>query len=83
MRQRRWLKLIKDYDLQIQYHLGKANTVADALSRNSTGNLAYLITEQRELRKDLEKSKIEEVFHEQGGMIAAISAQPIIIDEIK
>jgi hypothetical protein len=33
MRQRRWLELIKDYDLTIQYHLGKANVVADALSR--------------------------------------------------
>ncbi|CAA0826122.1 Uncharacterized mitochondrial protein AtMg00860, partial [Striga hermonthica] len=33
MRQRRWLELIKDYDCSIQYHLGKANVVADALSR--------------------------------------------------
>jgi hypothetical protein len=31
--QRRWLELIKDYDLEIHYHLGKANLVADALSR--------------------------------------------------
>ena len=33
MRQRRWLELIKDYDLDIQYHEGKANVVADALSK--------------------------------------------------
>jgi len=33
MRQRRWLKLIKDYNLEVHYHLGKANAVADALSR--------------------------------------------------
>jgi ribonuclease HI len=32
MRQRRWLELIKDYDLEVHYHLGKANVVADALS---------------------------------------------------
>src|SRR5438132_1119929 len=31
LRQRRWLELIKDYDLDIQYHPGKANVVADAL----------------------------------------------------
>ncbi|KAG8481265.1 hypothetical protein CXB51_026038 [Gossypium anomalum] len=35
LRQRRWLKLIKDYDLIIDYHPGKANVVADALSRKS------------------------------------------------
>jgi hypothetical protein len=33
LRQRRWLELIKDYDLEIHYHLRKANVVADALSR--------------------------------------------------
>src|SRR5215216_717700 len=33
MRQRTWLELIKDYDLSLQYHPGKANVVADALSR--------------------------------------------------
>jgi hypothetical protein len=33
MRQRRWLELIKDYDLEVYYHPGKANVVADALSR--------------------------------------------------
>ncbi|GJU77492.1 hypothetical protein Tco_1274562 [Tanacetum coccineum] len=32
---RRWLELLKDYDTNIQYHLGKANVVADALSRKS------------------------------------------------
>jgi len=35
MRQRRWLELIKDYDLEVHYHPGKANVVADALSRKS------------------------------------------------
>ena len=33
LRQRRWLELFKDYDCIIDYHLGKANVVADALSR--------------------------------------------------
>ena len=36
MRQRRWLELVKDYDCEILYHPGKANKVADALSRKST-----------------------------------------------
>jgi hypothetical protein len=32
MRQQRWLELSKDYELEVHYHLGKANVVADALS---------------------------------------------------
>jgi hypothetical protein len=35
LRQRRWLEVIKDYDLGINYHHEKANVVADALSRRS------------------------------------------------
>jgi hypothetical protein len=42
MRQRRWLELIKDYNLEIQYHPGKANVVVDALSRKAHCN--YLPT---------------------------------------
>ena len=38
MRQRRWLELIKDYNLKVHYHPGKANVVVDALSRKSLCN---------------------------------------------
>ncbi|CAA0818854.1 Uncharacterized mitochondrial protein AtMg00860, partial [Striga hermonthica] len=43
MRQRRWLELVKDYDCTISYHPGKANVVADALSRRSYGQLSCLL----------------------------------------
>ncbi|WVZ70737.1 hypothetical protein U9M48_019380 [Paspalum notatum var. saurae] len=39
MRQRRWLELIKDYDLEIHYHPRKANVVADALSHRAHCNV--------------------------------------------
>nr|GEX71808.1 putative reverse transcriptase domain-containing protein [Tanacetum cinerariifolium] len=57
MRQRRWLELLKDYDTNIQYHLGKANIMADALSRKS-GMLANLQIEP-EIIRDLERMDIE------------------------
>ena len=42
LRQRRWMELIKDYDCVIDYHLGKANVVADTLSRKSVQTLQAL-----------------------------------------
>jgi hypothetical protein len=38
MRQRRWLELIKDYELGVHYHPGKQNVVASALSRKARYN---------------------------------------------
>ena len=51
MWQRRWLELLKDYDITILYHPGKANVVDDALSRKaeSLGSLAYLSVAERPL----------------------------------
>jgi hypothetical protein len=46
MRQKRWLEMIKDYECEINYHLGKANVVVDALSRKSTVELVALIISQ-------------------------------------
>ncbi|KAL0282093.1 UNVERIFIED_CONTAM: Transposon Ty3-I Gag-Pol polyprotein [Sesamum angustifolium] len=43
LRQRRWIELLKDYDCTIDYHLGKANIVADALSRKTVDHLASMI----------------------------------------
>jgi hypothetical protein len=38
MRQRRWVELMKDYKLEVHYHPGKANVVADVLSRKAHYN---------------------------------------------
>ena len=58
------MELLKDYDCTIYYHPGKANVVADALSRKSTGSLAYMQTIQlplmvklRELGAELRSSQ--------------------------
>ena len=40
--QRRWIELIKDYDYTIDFYPGKANVIADALSRKSSNSIAHL-----------------------------------------
>jgi hypothetical protein len=57
-RQRRWLELIKDYDLGINYHPGKANVVADALSRRSHANHLVVNTIPSELCDEFAMLKI-------------------------
>ncbi|KAA0067040.1 pol protein [Cucumis melo var. makuwa] len=57
MRQRKWLELVKDYDCEILYHPGKANIVADALSRKVTHSAA-LITKQAPLLRDFKRAEI-------------------------
>jgi hypothetical protein len=55
LRQRRWLELIKDYDLGINYHPGKANVVADALSQRSHVSQLVMDSMTFELCKEFDK----------------------------
>nr|GEW23833.1 reverse transcriptase domain-containing protein [Tanacetum cinerariifolium] len=82
MRQRRWLELLKDYDTNIQYHPGKANVVADALSRKNSGTMACLKI-QPEIIKDLELMEVELVVHGSKGYIASLKIEPNLIFQIK
>jgi hypothetical protein len=43
MRQRRWLELIKEYKLEVHYHPGKANIIADVLSRKAHSNYLLVV----------------------------------------
>ena len=56
LRQRRWMELLKDYDVTILYHPGKANVVADTLSRKagSMGSLAHLQVSRRPLAREIQ-----------------------------
>ena len=83
MRQRRWLELIKDYDVNIQYHPGKANAVADALSRKRHENLTALVTSDRYLLEDMRKMDLEIVTRQVGARLARLQIQPTLVDRIK
>ncbi|KAA3466361.1 DNA/RNA polymerases superfamily protein [Gossypium australe] len=65
LRQRRWLELIKDYELVIEYHPGKANVVVDALSRK------FLFT-LRAMNTQLSKA-------DDGSILAELRAKPIFL----
>ncbi|KAK1682034.1 hypothetical protein QYE76_042882 [Lolium multiflorum] len=73
MRQRRWLELIKDYDMEIHYHPGKANVVADALSRLPCQLNSMIAEEQPSLYQEFEQFRMELVSK---GFLAVWSYNP-------
>jgi aspartyl-tRNA synthetase len=71
MRQRRWLELIKDYDLEVHYHPSKANVVADALSRKVHCNHVEVEPYSDTLCEDMRKLQLEVV--EQGNLYVIVA----------
>jgi hypothetical protein len=79
MRQGRWLEFIKDYDLEVHYHPGKANVVADALSRKVHCNHLELEPVSDPLCEEMRKLNLEVV--EQGNLYA-LAAESNLYDRI-
>ena len=77
MRQRRWLELVKDYDIDIQYHPSKANIVADSLSRKTVHSSAFITREPR-VRADFEQADIAIVTKEVIAQIARLTVHPTL-----
>ena len=80
LRQRRWLELIKDYDMRLHYHPGKANVVADALSCKSHVNTLMTGELPRELAENLRELCLEIVPR---GYVAALEIQSTLMDRIR
>ncbi|GJR66750.1 putative reverse transcriptase domain-containing protein [Tanacetum coccineum] len=59
LRQRRWIKLLSDYDCEIRYHLGKANVVVDALSRKERNRPLRVRALMMTVHNDLPKQILE------------------------
>jgi hypothetical protein len=79
MRQRRWLELIKDYDLEVHYHPGKANVVADALSRKAQCNCMSMDARVTTLCDELCKLNLEVV---SSSDLNYISVEPTLQEQI-
>ena len=54
-RQRWWMEYLEDYDFTLHYHPGKANVVADALSRKSRGVLASIVSQEWQMLETVEQ----------------------------
>jgi ribonuclease HI len=80
LRQCRWLELIKDYDLEIHYHPGKVNLVADALSRKEHVHAAIVAQLPDELVEDFRRLNLGIVAHTEG---ITIEVEPTLEQEIR
>lgn len=79
MRKRRWLELVKDFDCEILYHPGKANRVADALSRESAIAVMSLKPLSVPLQQEISMFEIELI----SGELSTLSLESTLQEEIK
>ncbi|XP_070039661.1 uncharacterized protein [Nicotiana tomentosiformis] len=88
LRRRRWLELLKDYDITILYHPGKANVVTDSLNRKaeSMGSLAFISVEERPLELDIQSLAnilVRLDISEPSRVLACVVAQSSLFEQIK
>ena len=77
MRQRRWVELLKDYDCTIEYHLGKANVVADALnSKGECQGKAPMEPDRRQEMIALRALNVEMAYENEGKLLAMLKIKP-------
>ena len=75
--------MVKNYDCSINYHPGKANVVANALSRKPSSFSATLLTTRKEIIQDLKRIEIEVVIGHSEAYLASLSVQPTLVERIK
>ena len=82
MRQRRWIELIKDYDCTIEYHPGKTNVVADALSRKTKATLEGLTVGRERQLAGLKGLGVDLDINPGGGLVAQLLVRPTYREHI-
>ena len=83
MRQRRWIELIKDYECTIEYHPGKANVVADALSRRPMSSLSHLRAVHLPRLIELRSLGVRLELTDSGALLATFHVRSVLIDRIR
>ena len=74
--------MIKDYDCTIEYHPGKANVVADALSRRPESSLSHMRTGYLPLLVDLRALGVILEAEDSGALLATFHVRPLLMDQI-
>src|SRR3989442_1410856 len=82
-RQRRWIELLKDYDCTIEYHPGKANVVANALSRKGDGTSAYSQVSFLSLVSELKMLNIDVDEDTDRFLLATWKVRPVLREKIQ
>ncbi|NEY13651.1 hypothetical protein DDE04_09120 [Bifidobacterium pseudocatenulatum] len=77
------MELIKDYDCTINYHPGKANVVADALSRKSSARLAGMWSVYDTLINELRSLEVKLEATSSGTLMAIYDVKPVLADRIR
>ena len=76
------MEYLEDYDFSLQYHPGKANVVADALSRREQGSLASLRCREWKLHHELQPFNLVVSCNENVAFLANLIAQPLIQNRV-
>ena len=85
-RKRRWLELLKDYEMIVLYHHHKANVVADALSRMIMGTVSHVVEAKKDIVKNVQwlaKLGVRLEYSTNGGFMVHHNSKSSLVVEVK
>ena len=82
MRQRHWMEFIEQYDFNLQYHPGKANAVAGALSRQAKDTMLFILFDECDTMSILGEFGLKLVERTDRATLFTIRAEPELITRI-
>ena len=81
MRKHGWMKFQEDYDSTLHYHPGKANVVANALSRKSRGALASIASREWRMLETVGKFRLQ-YYKQTQGTLGSLVATPSLLSRM-